>query len=60
MDLSLVDWSRAQFAMTVLIHSIFVPLTIGMTYIMPWHRPFTFALATEWERLAKFWAKLLE
>ena len=59
MDLSLVDWSRAQFAMTVLIHWIFVPLTIGMTYIIAMAQ--TIHVRTgdpEWERLAKFWAKL--
>jgi cytochrome d ubiquinol oxidase subunit I len=45
--------------MTVLIHWIFVPLTIGMTYIIAMAQ--TIHVRTgdpEWERLAKFWAKL--
>ena len=29
-DTSLVDWSRAQFAMTAMYHWIFVPLTLGL------------------------------
>ena len=28
-DTSLIDWSRAQFAMTAMYHWIFVPLTLG-------------------------------
>jgi len=27
-DLSLVDWSRAQFALTAIYHWLFVPLTL--------------------------------
>ena len=29
-DTSLIDWSRAQFAMTAMYHWIFVPLTLGL------------------------------
>ena len=28
-DTSLIDWSRAQFALTAIYHWIFVPLTLG-------------------------------
>ena len=28
-DTSLIDWSRAQFALTAIYHRIFVPLTLG-------------------------------
>ena len=31
---SLVDWSRAQFALTALYHWIFVPLTLGVAVVM--------------------------
>jgi cytochrome bd-type quinol oxidase subunit 1 len=31
-DISLVDWSRGQFALTALYHWIFVPLTLGLSY----------------------------
>ena len=30
LDVSLVDWSRAQFALTAMYHWIFVPLTLGL------------------------------
>ena len=33
-DTSLVDWSRAQFAMTAMYHWIFVPLTLGLAVVM--------------------------
>jgi cytochrome d ubiquinol oxidase subunit I len=33
-DMSLVDWSRAQFALTALYHWIFVPLTLGIIFII--------------------------
>ena len=29
-DLTLVDWSRAQFALTAIYHWLFVPLTLGL------------------------------
>lgn len=31
---SLVEWSRAQFALTACYHWIFVPLTLGLGIIM--------------------------
>lgn len=30
----LIDWSRAQFALTALYHWLFVPLTLGLTFII--------------------------
>jgi len=30
----LIDWSRAQFALTALYHWLFVPLTLGLTFIV--------------------------
>ena len=30
---SLIDWSRAQFALTAMYHWIFVPLTLGLGII---------------------------
>ncbi len=33
-DLSLVDWSRAQFALTAIYHWLFVPLTLGLAFIV--------------------------
>ena len=33
-DMALVDWSRAQFALTAMYHWIFVPLTLGLSFIV--------------------------
>ena len=33
-DLSMVDWARAQFALTATYHSLFVPLTLGLAFII--------------------------
>ena len=32
-DTSLIDWSRAQFALTAMYHWLFVPLTLGLGVI---------------------------
>jgi cytochrome bd ubiquinol oxidase subunit I len=58
-DLSLVNWSRAQFAMTAIIHWLFIPITIGITYVIAFAQ--TIHVKTgdpHWEKIAKFWAKL--
>jgi cytochrome d ubiquinol oxidase subunit I len=58
-DFSLVNWSRGQFAMTAFFHWLFIPLTIGMTYIIAIAQ--TIHVKTgdaHWEGIAKFWAKL--
>ncbi len=31
---NVVDWSRAQFALTAMYHWLFVPLTIGLAFIV--------------------------
>ena len=36
-DTSLIDWSRAQFALTAMYHWLFVPLTLGLAVIMGAH-----------------------
>ncbi|MDX9847172.1 MAG: cytochrome ubiquinol oxidase subunit I [Tenuifilaceae bacterium] len=58
-DMALVNWSRLQFAMTAMIHWLFIPITIGTTYIIAIAQ--TIHLKTgdpHWEKVAKFWAKL--
>ncbi|MGI9571109.1 MAG: cytochrome ubiquinol oxidase subunit I, partial [Desulfobulbia bacterium] len=32
-DLALVNWSRAQFALTAMYHWLFVPLTLGLSFL---------------------------
>lgn len=59
-DFSLVNWSRAQFAMTAIIHWLFVPITIGITYIIAFAQNIHVKTGDpHWEKIAKFWAKLL-
>jgi cytochrome d ubiquinol oxidase subunit I len=58
-DLSLVDWSRGQFALTAMFHWIFVPLTLGLGYIVAFME--TIYVKTgdpEWKRITKFWMNL--
>jgi cytochrome bd ubiquinol oxidase subunit I len=58
-DMTLVNWSRLQFAMTAMFHWLFIPITIGTTYIIAIAQ--TIHLKTgdpHWEKVAKFWAKL--
>ena len=58
-EMTLVNWSRMQFAMTAIIHWLFIPITIGITYIIAIAQ--TIHLKTgdpHWEKVAKFWAKL--
>lgn len=59
-DMSLVDWSRAQFALTALYHWIFVPLTLGIIFIiaiMEWI--YVKTGDKKWEKTVKFWMKLM-
>lgn len=59
LDVSLVEWSRAQFALTAMFHWIFVPLTLGITFIIAIME--TLYVKTgdvEWKRITKFWMTL--
>lgn len=56
---ALVDWSRAQFAMTAMYHWIFVPLTLGLAMIMGIMETVYYRTGDEkWKRTAMFWMKL--
>ncbi len=58
-DLSLVDWSRAQFAMTAMYHWIFVPLTLGITFIIAIMETIYVRSGDEkWKAYTKFWMRL--
>jgi cytochrome bd ubiquinol oxidase subunit I len=59
MDLSLVDWSRAQFALTAIYHWIFVPLTLGLSFIVAIMESIYVKTGNEeWKRITKFWMTL--
>lgn len=58
-DLLLVDWSRAQFALTALYHWLFVPLTLGLSFIVAIME--TIYVKTGnivWKEITKFWMTL--
>ena len=58
-DTSLIDWSRAQFALTAIYHWIFVPLTLGLAVIMGLMETIYYRTGNDfWRRTAKFWMKL--
>ena len=57
--LSTVDWSRAQFAMTAIYHWLFVPLTLGLGFLIAIME--TLYVRTKdpfWLRTTKFWMRL--
>ena len=56
---TLVEWSRWQFAMTAIYHYMFVPLTLGLSFLLAvmetmWVR----TGKEEWLHATKFWMKL--
>jgi cytochrome bd ubiquinol oxidase subunit I len=58
-DLSLVDWSRAQFALTAIYHWLFVPLTLGLSFIMAIMETIYVKTGNpEWKKITKFWMTL--
>lgn len=58
-DISTVDWSRAQFALTAMFHFIFVPLTLGLSFIIAVMESMWVKTGNEeWKRATKFWMKL--
>jgi len=58
-DLVLVDWSRAQFALTAIYHWLFVPLTLGLSFIIAIMETIYVRTGNdEWKRMTKFWMTL--
>ena len=59
LDISLVDWSRAQFALTAIYHWLFVPLTLGLGIIISIMETIYYKTGNdEWKRITQFWMKL--
>lgn len=59
LDVSLVDWSRAQFAMTAMYHWLFVPLTMGLGVIMSVMESLYVKTGNEaWKKATQFWMTL--
>ena len=58
-DLSLIDWSRGQFALTALYHWLFVPLTLGITIILAIMETIYYKTGDpEWKKITRFWMKV--
>lgn len=58
-DTSLIDWSRAQFALTAMYHWLFVPLTLGLTMIIGiMESIYVYTKNEFWKTTVKFWMKL--
>lgn len=58
-DTSMIDWSRAQFALTAMYHWLFVPLTLGLAVIMGVMETLYVVSGNDfWKRTARFWMKL--
>jgi cytochrome d ubiquinol oxidase subunit I len=58
-DWALVNWSRAQFTLTAMYHWIFVPLTLGLLFIIAFMETrYVQTGDPEWKRITKFWMKL--
>ncbi|MFA5515806.1 MAG: cytochrome ubiquinol oxidase subunit I [Desulfuromonadales bacterium] len=58
-DLAQVDWARAQFALTAMFHWIFVPLTLGLSFLLAFFETLYVRTGNpEWKTLTKFWMRL--
>ena len=56
---SLVDWSRAQFALTAIYHWLFVPLTLGLGVIVGIMETIYYRTGDErWKTITKYWMTL--
>jgi cytochrome d ubiquinol oxidase subunit I len=58
-DPGIVDWSRAQFALTAIYHWLFVPLTLGLSFLVAIMETIYVKTGNpEWKRITKFWMTL--
>lgn len=58
-DLTVVELSRLQFAMTALYHFLFVPLTLGLSFLMAiMESVYVMTNKTIWRDMTKFWGIL--
>ncbi|MBM3295555.1 MAG: cytochrome ubiquinol oxidase subunit I, partial [Candidatus Aminicenantes bacterium] len=56
---AVVGLSRLQFALTVMFHFIFVPLTLGLVWLVAWWEwKYVRSGNEKFLRMAKFWGKL--
>ena len=56
MDYSMLEWARAQFAMTALFHFFFVPFTLGMSFIVAFFETIYVKTGkSDWKKITQFW-----
>jgi len=59
LEISMVNWARAQFALTAMYHWLFVPLTLGLSWLCAFYEAIYVKTGDEkWKELTKFWIKL--
>lgn len=58
-DLATVNWARAQFILTAMYHWLFVPITLGLSFLCAFFESIYVRTGNEeWKRLTKFWMTL--
>lgn len=58
-DPTMIDWARAQFALTACYHWLFVPLTLGLAVVMGVMETIYYKTGDAfWKQTAQFWQKL--
>ena len=58
-DLGTVNWARAQFILTAMYHWLFVPITLGLSFLCAFFESIYVRTGKEeWKRLTKFWMTL--
>lgn len=58
-DATMVDWARAQFALTAIYHWLFVPLTLGLAVVMGIMETCYYRTGRQfWKDAAVFWQRL--
>jgi len=58
-DVSQLNWARGQFALTAMYHWIFVPLTLGLSFLLAFFETIYYKTGNEkWKVVTKFWMKL--
>ena len=59
MDMAVVELSRLQFALTAMYHFLFVPLTLGLSFILViMESIYVMTDRPIWRDITRFWAKL--
>jgi cytochrome d ubiquinol oxidase subunit I len=58
-DISMVNWARATFALTAMYHWLFVPLTLGLSFLCAFFETIYVRTGNQqWRDLTRFWMTL--